>query len=75
MTEQTKSLIRHALVAAGTIAALLGINVAVPILDYAIANLDALWAAVVAIVGIVTGIFGFFKNKERFELRAAANRK
>lgn len=69
MSEQLKSTIRHILTALGVILGFIGLNKFVPIVDYLIQNLDALWAAILAIVGAITTILGFFKNKERFALR------
>jgi hypothetical protein len=54
----------------GTIAVVVGLDKAVPIIDFLLANLDTVSASVLALAGFVTALFGFFKNKERFEIRA-----
>lgn len=66
MTEQTKSLIRHALTVLGTMLVMLGLTKWAPIVQYLLDNLDSFWAAVTGILGVVTTLIGFFKNKERF---------
>jgi hypothetical protein len=72
MNETTKSLIRHILTAVGTVLVLVGVNGAVPIVDFLQENLDSMWEAIVAIVGFVTTLIGFFTDKgKRFEVRAA----
>lgn len=60
----TPSLVRHLLTALGTLLVLIGLNKFVPIVDYLIANLDAIWAAVVTLVGAVTTILGYKKGRE-----------
>ena len=72
MKESTKSLIRHILTSLGTIVALLGVDQFVPILQFLIESLDDIWGAVVAIIGFVTTLFGYFKDKNRHEDRAQA---
>lgn len=70
MNESTRSLIRHILTALGTVVALIGLNGVVPIIDFLSENLDAVWDAVVVIIGFVTTMIGFFSDKgERFSLR------
>lgn len=71
MNELTKSLLRHILFTAGTIAALVGLNSILPIIDFLLANLDGVWAAVMTIVGFVLSLFGFFKDSNRFTVRTA----
>lgn len=63
MNEQTKSLIRHILTALGFVLGLVGLNKFTGVIDYLIQNLDAIWSAVLALVGFVTSIFGFFKDR------------
>ena len=65
MSETTKSFIRHALTVIGTILALVGIDTWVPVLDYLNQSLDTIWASLVTIIGFVTTLFGFFKDKDR----------
>ena len=62
--DTTKSFIRHTLTVIGTILALVGIDTWVPVLDYLNQSLDAIWGALVTIVGFATTVFGFFKGKE-----------
>lgn len=69
MNEQTKSLIRHILTALGFVLGVIGLNKFVPLVDYLLANLDGIWAAITALVGVVVFVIGFFKNKERFVVR------
>jgi len=66
MNESTKSLIRHFLTILGTIVGLVGLNTWVPVLEYLNQSLDQLWAAVVTILGFITTVFGFLKDKDRF---------
>lgn len=63
MNEKTKSLIRHILTALGFVLGLVGLNKFTGVIDYLIQNLDTIWAAVLTLVGIVTSIFGFFKDR------------
>ena len=72
MNEKTKSLIRHAITAIGTVIALLGLNKYLPIIDLVQESFDGVWGAVELIVGFVVAILGFFKDKDRHEVRAAA---
>lgn len=73
MTEQTKSLIRHILTALGFVLGLVGLDKFVPIVSTIQQNLDVVWGAVVALVGFVTTLAGFFKNKERFLQNRSGN--
>jgi len=65
MNEATKSFIRHVLTVIGTILGLVGINTWIPVLDYLNQSLDTIWASIATIVGFVTTLFGFFKDKDR----------
>ena len=70
MSEQTKSLIRHILTALGTILAVIGLNSAIPIIDFLQDNLDGVWAALDVIIGFVIALIGFFNDRgERFKVR------
>jgi len=64
---QIKSLIRHALTAIGTLLVLTGLNGFVPLVDLLTENLDATFQAVEVLGGVIVAVFGFFRNKERFE--------
>ena len=69
MSESTLSLIRHALTALGVVLTLLGLGKWTGATDYLVNNLDGLWAAISAIIGIVTTFIGFFKNQDRLNAR------
>jgi multisubunit Na+/H+ antiporter MnhG subunit len=64
---QIKSLIRHALTAIGTLLVLTGLNGFLPLVDLLTENLDATFQAVEVLGGVIVAVFGFFRNKERFE--------
>jgi hypothetical protein len=66
MNEKTKSLIRHALTALGVVLGFIGLGKYTGLIQYLVDNLDAVWAAITTVVGVVLTILGFFKNKERF---------
>ena len=72
MTDQTKSLIRHILTALGFLLTTLGIADAADIVDFLLVELDTLWDAILVVVGVVTTVIGFFKNKERWGNSEAA---
>lgn len=67
-TEKFKSVVRHSLTAIGTLLVFFGLNSYVPLVDYLTENLDGTVQAVEVIVGFVLVVFGFLKNKERFQL-------
>jgi hypothetical protein len=67
-TEKFKSVVRHALTAIGTLLVFFGLNSYVPLVDYLTENLDGTVQAVEVIVGFVLVVFGFLKNKDRFQL-------
>jgi len=64
---QIKSLIRHALTAIGTLLVLTGLNGFVPLVDLLTENLDTTFQAVEVLGGVIVAVFGFFRNKDRFE--------
>lgn len=66
MNDQTKSLVRHILTALGFLLGALGIGDAAGAIEFVLADLDKIWDAILIIVGIVTAVIGFFKDKERF---------
>jgi len=72
---QIKSLIRHALTAVGTLLVLTGLNTWLPLVDLLTENLDAAVNAIEVLVGLGVAIFGFFRNKDRFEIVEAAESK
>lgn len=65
---QIKSLIRHALTAVGTLLVLTGLNSWLPLVDLLTENLDAAVNAIEVLAGLGVAVFGFFRNKERFDL-------
>jgi len=67
-TEKFKSVVRHALTAIGTLLVFFGLNSYVPLVDYLTENLDGTVQAVEVLVGFVLVVFGFLKNKDRFQL-------
>ena len=67
-TEKFKSVVRHALTAIGTLLVFFGLNSYVPLVDYLTENLDGTVQAVEVLVSFVLVVFGFLKNKERFQL-------
>ena len=72
MSDQTKSLIRHILTALGFLLSALGVADAAGVVDFLLTDLDVIWDAVLVLVGVVTTIIGFFKDKERFGNKAVA---
>lgn len=66
MNEQTKSLVRHVLTAVGFLLGMFGVGKLTGVIDILSANLDSLWSAIMAVVGVVTSILGFFRDKSRF---------
>ena len=65
---QIKSLIRHALTAIGTLLVLTGLNTWIPLVDLLTENLDAVFSAIEVLVGVGVAVFGFFRNKDRFQI-------
>ena len=65
---QIKSLIRHALTAIGTLLVLTGLNTWIPLVDLLTENLDAVISAIEVLVGVGVAVFGFFRNKDRFQI-------
>ena len=66
MNEQTKSIIRHVLTALGVVLGFVGLSKFTGLLDILNQNLDTVWNAVLTIIGFITTLVGFFKNKDRF---------
>ena len=71
----TKSVIRHLLTALGALLGVIGLNHFVPVLDYLQNSLDTIWDSVIAIIGVVTTLIGFFTNKDRFKILETAEAK
>ena len=60
-----QSLVRHLLTSLGSIALVTGFSKAVPILQWALENLDPLWAAGTVIGGGVTTLVGFLLGRKK----------
>lgn len=69
MKESTKSLIRHVLTALGFILAAVGANEWTGLVDILSNNLEGVSAAVATVIGLVTMIGGFFKDRKRLTER------
>ena len=67
-TEKFKSVVRHALTAIFTLLVFFGLNSYVPLVDYLTENLDGTVQAIEVLVGFVLVVFGFLRNKDRFQL-------
>jgi len=65
--EQIKSLIRHALTALGILLTMVGLDKFIPVVQFVSENLDTTFAAITTLVGIGTTIWGFFKEKSRWQ--------
>jgi len=59
MNDKTKSLIRHILTMLAGILTMLGLANAAGIVEFTLFNLDAVWNAILVIVGFITGFKGF----------------
>jgi hypothetical protein len=59
----TKSLLRHILTAIGSVLVFLGLGKFTGLIDILVQNLDVVWDAVVALIGFVLTVWGFFKNR------------
>lgn len=70
MNEKTKSLIRHILTALGTLVGVIGLESITGLITFLLDNLDAMWEAILTVVGFVTAILGFIKDANRHEARA-----
>ncbi len=61
----SKSVLRHLLTALGIVIGLVGLKDVVPVLQFLQDNLDQIWDSVVALIGVVTTIIGFFVGREK----------
>lgn len=60
------SLIRHILTALGVVLSFLGLGKFSGLLDYLSSQVDTIWAAVTAIIGVVTTLIGYkFKRADK----------
>lgn len=71
MNEVTKSAIRHILTALLAIIGVFGLGELSGFIEIISLNLDAVWEAVLTIVGFVGSLIAFFKDKERFQARTS----
>ena len=69
MNDQTKSIVRHILTAVGFLLTVFGLTKVAPALDFLNTNLDAIWAAVTLLVGVITTLLGYFKDSDRHQAR------
>ena len=67
MNSKTKSLIRHILTGLGSVLVFFGVTTMTDAIQYISENLDIIWEAGLTIVGFVTTVYGFFRDKERLE--------
>lgn len=67
MNNKTKSLVRHILTALGTVLVLLGLGDAAGVIEFVNGQLDTVNDAILVIVGFLTSVFGFLREKERLE--------
>lgn len=65
MDNKTKSLIRHILTGLGSVLVFFGLATLTDAIEYISANLDTVWEAGVTLVGFVTTVYGFFRDRER----------
>lgn len=66
-TEQIKSLVRHLLTAFGVLLTLIGIDKVLPVVEFLQTNLDGIFAAITTLLGAGATVYGFFKDKSRWE--------
>jgi|DEB0MinimDraft_10_1074344.scaffolds.fasta_scaffold00726_4 hypothetical protein len=67
MNNKTKSLVRHILTALGTVLVLLGLGDAAGVIEFVNGQLDTVNDAILVIVGFLTSVFGFLREKDRLE--------
>lgn len=59
MNEKTLSIIRHVLTSLGVLAAALGLTSFAGIINITLVNLDAVWQAILTLIGAITAYKGF----------------
>lgn len=62
-------MVKTILVLLGTIAAMLGLEKFTGLIDYLVLNVDAIWAAVLVIVGAVTTVWGHLRKEKNEEVQ------
>ena len=66
-SEQIKSLVRHGLTAIGMLFAVIGLDKWIPMVQFIQENLETTTAAIITLVGFITTIIGFYKDKSRWK--------
>jgi hypothetical protein len=66
-SEQIKSLIRHILTGLGILFTVIGLDKWIPMVQYIQDNLETTSIAIMTLVGLISTIVGFFKDKKRWE--------
>ena len=66
-SEQIKSLIRHILTGLGILFTVIGLDRWIPMVQYIQDNLETTSIAIMTLVGVISTIVGFFKDKKRWE--------
>ena len=66
-SEQIKSLIRHILTGLGILFTVIGLDKWIPMIQYIQDNLETTSIAIMTLVGVVSTIVGFFKDKKRWQ--------
>lgn len=69
MSENVRSLIRHLLTIIGGLLTVFGLGKYSGLLEYVANNVEPVYAATTAIVGVVVTIYGYFKDSSRFAVR------
>lgn len=69
MSENVRSLIRHLLTIVGGLLTVFGLGKYSGLLEYVAANVEPVYAAVTAIIGVVVTVYGYFKDSTRFAIR------
>lgn len=66
-SEQIKSLIRHILTGLGILFTVIGLDKWIPMVQYIQDNLETTSIAIMTLVGVISTIVGFFKDKNRWQ--------
>ncbi len=66
-SEQIKSLIRHILTGLGILFTVIGLDKWIPMVQYIQDNLETTSIAIMTLIGVISTIVGFFKDKKRWE--------
>ena len=68
----SKSVLRHILTALGAVMVFIGLGKWTGLTDILLANLDAIWAAVSTISGVIVTLVGFFKGRSAAGAKTSA---